>query len=265
MDVLGWFPVGADYTAEVPARFADTRVGEPTVDGLGPKGAAAAGGTVVVPIAGRNGLPVEGVGAVAVNLTATGATRSTYLTAWPTGEPRPHASNLNLAAGRTVANMAIVKVGADGSISVFNNQGTVEVIVDVLGWFPVGADYTAEVPARFADTRLGEFTVDGAGPKGALGAQGVAVVQVAGRNGLPATGVGAVAVNITATGATESTYLTAWPTGEERPNASNVNPTSGQTVANMAIVKVGADGSISLYNAKGNTHVVVDVLGWFPE
>ena len=161
--------------------------------------------------------------------------------------------------------MAIVKLGADGSISVFNNQGSVEIVVDVLGWFPAGADYSAAVPARFADTRPTGVTVDNQGPKGALAGGGSHRVQIAGRNGIPASGVGAVAVNITATGTTQSTFLTAWPTGEVRPNASNVNPAAGQTVPNMAIVKLGADGSISVFNNQGSVEIVVDVLGWFPE
>ena len=257
-------PAGLGYRAVVPARLADTR-GLGTVDGEGPPvGAVGAGEVVDVVVVGRGGVPASGVGAVAVNVTATGATVGTFLTAWPTGEAMPNASSLNPSAGSTVPNMAIVKVGVDGSISVFNAKGQTHVIVDVLGWFPEGADYTAVSPARFADTRAGQPTVDGLGPKGAAGPGGTVVVPVVGRGGVPASGVGAVAVNVTATGATVGTFLTAWPTGEAMPNASSLNPSAGSTVPNMAIVKVGVDGSISVFNAKGQTHVIVDVLGWFP-
>ena len=253
------------YTAMTPARFADSRPAFPPADGLGPREMVRAGQTVKVPIAGRFGLPTTGVGAVAVNITATGAEANTYLSVWPTGEARPTASNLNPAAGQTVPNMAIVKVGADGSISLYNDRGRTHVIVDVLGWFPTGADYTAISPARFADSRPAFPPADGLGPREMVGAGQTVKVPIAGRFGLPTTGVGAVAVNITATGAEANTFLSVWPTGEARPTASNLNPAAGQTVPNMAIVKVGADGSISLYNDRGRTHVIVDVLGWFPK
>ena len=32
---------------------------------------------------------------------------------------------------------------------------------------------------------------------------------------------------------------------------------------NLVVVKVGAGGKISLYNAAGSTHVVADVAGWY--
>jgi hypothetical protein len=39
--------------------------------------------------------------------------------------------------------------------------------------------------------------------------------------------------------------------------------TTGQTVPNMVISKVGANGRVSLFNFAGSSHVVVDVLGAF--
>ncbi|HET9656341.1 MAG TPA: hypothetical protein VFP72_13380, partial [Kineosporiaceae bacterium] len=41
------------------------------------------------------------------------------------------------------------------------------------------------------------------------------------------------------------------------------NFNAGQTVPNLVIAKVGAGGWISIYNRLGDTHVVVDVMGWF--
>ena len=73
----------------------------------------------------------------------------------PPAQARPTASNLNFVAGQTVPNMVIVPVGANGQISLYNNTGTVDVIVDVLGWFPTGDSYTGLTPARLMDTRPG--------------------------------------------------------------------------------------------------------------
>ena len=49
-----------------------------------------------------------------------------------------------------------------------------------------------------------------------------------GRGGLPATGVGAVVLNVTATGPTAQGYLTVYPTGGTRPTASNLNFMPGE-------------------------------------
>jgi hypothetical protein len=106
-------------------------------------------------------------------------------------------------------------------------------------------------PARLADTRLDGTTVDGAGPKGALGPDGATTVVVAGRAGIPASGVAAVALNLTSVGATQESYLTVWPSGEARPLASNLNPLGEAPQAILVSAKVGVDGSIAVYNAAG--------------
>ncbi|HEY3548533.1 MAG TPA: hypothetical protein VGK17_20870, partial [Propionicimonas sp.] len=75
-------------------------------------------------------------GAVALNLTSTHATSpTTYLTAYPSGSERPLASNLNARGGIDLANGAIVGLGSDGGWAVYNNQGSVQILEDVAGWF----------------------------------------------------------------------------------------------------------------------------------
>ena len=73
--------------------------------------------------------------AVVLNLTATGATADTYLTVYPTGSVRPTASNVNPGRGQTVANLVTATVGADGSVTIYNNAGATDVVVDVQAWF----------------------------------------------------------------------------------------------------------------------------------
>jgi hypothetical protein len=58
--------------------------------------------------------------------------------------------------------------------------------------------------------------------------------------------------------------VTVWPAGAAQPNASNLNLRAGITTPNMVIVALGAGGQISLFNERGNTDLIVDVLGWFP-
>ena len=265
VDVMGWYPVASDYQALTPARVMDSRAGTATVDGQGPKGALVGPGAVEVQLTGRAGIPASGVGAVVLNVTVTQPIGRGWVTVWPTGQGRPLASNLNYTPGQTVPNMVIAKVSADGKVSLFNNTGSTHLIVDVMGWFPTDSYLQPMSPARLADTRAGAVTADGQGPKGAVAGGTSIDVAVTGRAGIPATGVGAVVLNVTVTGPTERGWVTAWPTGELRPLASNLNYTPGQSVPNMVIAKVGADGEVSLFNNTGSTHLIVDVLAWIPD
>jgi hypothetical protein len=129
-------------------------------------------------------------------------------------------------------------------------------------------DLNALTPGRVAETRniTGEATIDGSVQGiGAIGPGQTLRIPILGRAGIPATGVGAVALNVTATSPTTSSYLTVFPTGETRPRTSNLNFTAGQTIPNSVIAKIGTDGSISIYNDQGSTHVIVDISGWFPK
>jgi hypothetical protein len=111
------------------------------------------------------------------------------------------------------------------------------------------------VPFRILDTRAGT----------PVAANTTIDVQVTGKGGVPATGVEAVALNLTETNATAGSYITAYPTGAARPLASNVNMVAGQTVPNRVIVKLGTGGKITLYNAYGNVDLIADVNGWFTD
>ncbi|MEO5841949.1 MAG: S8 family serine peptidase, partial [Acidimicrobiales bacterium] len=188
-----------------PTRLLDTRNDVP----LRP------GETRYLVVAGRDGIPSGDTGAVLVNLTVTNTAKDGYLTTWPKGQPRPNASSLNFAAGQTVANLVVAKIGADGSIAIWNSNdspamGPVDVIVDIVGYFPSSA-MGAITPDRLLDTRATTPVAPGA----------TINLPVLGRSGVPTTGVGAVIINLTATGANADGYLTTWPKGQPRPNASS--------------------------------------------
>ena len=259
-------PGRGQYYALPPARILDTR------SGLGaPAGRVGPGGKLDVQITGQGGVPSSGVAAVILNVTVTNTTNPSYLTIWPAGVPQPVASNLNWTAGKTVPNLVEVAVGLDGKISVFNAAGSTDVIFDVAGYVatPVSSPapnglYTPVVPKRVLDTRDGTGGV----PVGAVGEGGVVTVRVNGQAGLPASGVAAVVLNVTVTGATAPSYLTVWPAGVAQPVASNLNYVAGQTVPNRVIVQVGSHGTpgwVSFYNAAGSTQVIADIGGWFSD
>ena len=125
-----------------------------TDDGLFDQtGAISAGATFSLTVAGRGGVPGSGVGSVALNVTAVNPSGSGYITVWPAGQTQPNASNLNFVGGQTIPNMVIVPLGANGQISLFSSA-TVDLLVDVLGWFPTGSSFTGLTPARLMDTRV---------------------------------------------------------------------------------------------------------------
>jgi hypothetical protein len=81
-----------------------------------------------------DGVP-DNATAVVVNLTGIGPSAATFLTVFP-GPTLPNSSDLNPAAGETRANLVVATVNpSTGDISVFNNTGSLDVIVDVLGWY----------------------------------------------------------------------------------------------------------------------------------
>ena len=266
VDVMGWFPTGGGFTSLAPARLLETRAGLPTIDGLNAGGGQlGTAGVLDLTVVGRGGVPATGVDAVVVNVTATNPTAASYLTVFPTGTTRPTTSNLNFLAGQTTPNLVVAKIGTGGKISIFNQSGATDVIVDVMGWFPTGGGFTSLAPARLLETRAGLPTIDGLNAGGGqLGTAGVLDLTVVGRGGVPATGVDAVVVNVTATNPTAASYLTVFPTGTTRPTTSNLNFLAGQTTPNLVVAKIGTGGKISIFNQSGATDVIVDVMGWFP-
>src|SRR5690349_17769809 len=125
--------------------------------------------------------------------------------------------------------------------------------------------YTPVVPARLLDTRSEATTIDGLGrPAQRLGEGRSIDVQVVGRGGVPAAGVSAVVLNVTAVAPDHQSFITVWPTGATRPEASNLNVVPGQIVPNSVVAKLGTAGNVSLFNHAGTTDLVVDVVGYFP-
>ena len=53
-----------------------------------------------------------------------------------------------------------------------------------------------------------------------------------------------------------------WPDGAPRPLASDLNWAPGQTVPNLAVVGLGADGKLDLFSPAGYTDVLIDVVGY---
>ncbi len=251
------------FTALNPARFLDSRLGAPTVDGLfSGVGLRPAGSVTELPVAGRASVPADAP-AVALNVTVTGAQRAGYVTVWPCGSPQPNASNINYEPGATLANSVIAKVGADGKVCIFTLAAT-DLIVDVNGFHPAGALFVPLIPGRMLESRIGAApTADGRfSGIGVRAAGTITQLPIAGRYGVPANADTAV-LNVTVTGTLSPGYVTVWPCGSAPPNASNVNYETNATVANSVIARIGADGSVCLYTS-ASTNLLVDLNGYYP-
>ena len=252
--------VPGSFVSLSPARILDTRYGTGAA-----RAKVAKHAVVHLQVTGAGGVPVSGVSAVVLNVTVTNPTSSGYITAYPDGASRPTASNLNLVKGQTVPNLVVVKLGTGGRVSLYNGTGgTVDLIADVAGYYLAGTAteagaFTALSPARILDTRYGTGAA-----RAKVAKHAVVHLQVTGAGGVPASGVSAVVLNVTATNPASSGYITAYPDGASRPTASNLNLVKGQTVPNLVVVKLGTGGRVSLYNGTGGTvDLIADVAGYY--
>lgn len=253
----------ADGFVPVPnTRLLDTRPGEPTGDGsFAGGGLLQASSVLELQVAGRSGVPTDAK-AVALTITTTGSTRAGYVTAFPCGPP-PLASTVNHVSGEHRSNSLVVPLSGTGSVCLFTLAPT-QLVVDVSGYVPANSSYTPVSPTRLADTRFDGLTADGACMSVGRVATGTSMsLRVAGRAGVPATGVGAVALNVVATGSKRTGFVTSHRTDSAVPNASMLNYAAADTVAASVIAPVDAHGRVSLFSNVG-VHLVVDVVGWFP-
>ncbi len=243
-----------------PTRLFDTR---PAESPAGYKGIVHGGTELSVQVADRAGVPSTGVTAVAINLTGVGVQVPSYVAASPTESIRATTSSLNLVTpGQVRANLVVVPVGDDGTISLFTLRDA-HLIGDVAGYFTPQASASDDgrivtrSPRRLFDSRVASDL----GPAHRIPADGTVTADVLGRAGVPTDGVEAVVMNVTATDPDGAGFVTIWPDGD-RPAASSLNMNgAGEIVANQVIVPVGPDGRVRFSSSVG-VDLVADVLGW---
>ncbi|MFB9440047.1 FlgD immunoglobulin-like domain containing protein [Streptomyces showdoensis] len=189
----------------------------------------------------------KATGAVARTLTG-GEARGVLAAAWDGKD----------GAGRPVANGSytwkLTAEAADGAGADLEQSG------DVLLSGASAAEYgtfAPLTPTRLMDTRAGLGV-----PKAKLGPGRTVSLDVAGAGGVPAKGVTAVVLNVTATNASSGSYVSVYPSGTQRTSASNLNFTAGRTVPNLVVVPV-VDGKVDFYNHAGSVDLLADVAGYY--
>jgi hypothetical protein len=97
-------------------------------------GPVAAGSTVSFKVLGRGGAPRSGVSAVVLELTAIAPSATGRLTVYPAGKARPPLAQMSTTAGQTQTTMTIVRPGAHGNVSIYNQAGSVNLRAETVGY-----------------------------------------------------------------------------------------------------------------------------------
>ena len=142
-----------------------------------------------------------------------------------------------------------VKAGGPSDVSSFISLAEPKRVVDTRGG------------GRFGSTSLSNVSVKRVKIAGATTTTG-------GATGLPSSGIGAVALNVTAVNGFDDGgygFVTVYPCDSLStavPDASNLNFAGGQTIPNAVIAPVSADGYVC-FSVYGNTDLLVDASGYF--
>ena len=177
----------------------------------------------------------------------------------------------NLSGGQGSCTSASAPIGNDVVTALYSGDGNFQSSQGTtrLAVFADPGVYVPLAPVRVCDTRPGNPShLSGSAAQCSngvtgktLGSNGTVSFAVSGSFGVPSSTVTAVVLNVTEVGAKEAGYLTAYPAGEARPTASNLNFQPGQTVPNVVEVGVSSGGDVSIFSP-APTDVVVDLEGY---
>lgn len=284
IDISGYFTddqqiAGLSYFPVPPCRVIDTRPEYRAPAGpFGPP-ILSRGESRKIPFAQNPfcPLPPEAT-AYSVTFTVVPPGPLAFVTIWPSDQPQPNVSTINSPAGRVLANNVIVPAAAGGGIDIFAFDAT-HVIVDINGYFAresatPGLSYYPADQCRLVDTRyflglFGSLALGGA-YRGSFGGpmfaeEAVRTVPIASAPVCQGLTTAAKAWVLNATvlpNGSPMPFLTLWPTGQPRPNASMLNAFQGQVITNQSIVPVGPNGAVDIF-AFRPTHLILEVSGMF--
>jgi hypothetical protein len=261
-DLNGWFPTDGAFTSVGPERVFDTRPDASPALRAVTGAEIPAGGSISVQLTALAELvPADGVSSVSLNVTVTNPAVAGFITVYPCGA-RELVSSVNYTAGQTVANAVIAPVSPTGAVCFYSSAKT-HLVVDINGWLKSDSGFTAISPQRVLDTRPGQGTITWREvSKRQVAGDYILQVKLTDLPGLvPATGVGAVSLNVTATDANADGFVTVYPCGP-REDVSSVNYVAGRSIANAVLTPVSTTGTICIY-ALTPVDIIVDINGWF--
>ena len=176
----------SSFTPITPCRLLDTRGGGLATGATPPRAAALGQGeAITIPARGDFGkcvgLSSTDTGAV-LNVTIVNPSAGSFLTVWPADKDKPLASSLNWVAGQgATPNQVTTALDTSGQFNIFNNGGTVDVIIDVVGLYePAGSGGGGGVGPQGPQGSQGPQGAQGSlGPIGPIGPQGPAGLMTA--------------------------------------------------------------------------------------
>jgi PKD repeat protein len=194
------------------------------------------------PVTGRFAVPATAT-AVVLDVTASATAAAGHYVTYSDASADQIQQGAYWAKGQAATGLAII--AASGQVVVRNvSAGTASLTAAVVGYYtdqPPGASFLPSPRSRLLSVTLaGRHWVK---------------LAVTGKNGIPPAGPGktgttAVAVNLTASGATAPGAITAYADGTARPaTVTSLSYNAGVSAASAAIVAVGPGGAIDLYNS----------------
>ncbi|MEU7839274.1 fibronectin type III domain-containing protein [Nonomuraea sp. NPDC049129] len=217
----------------------------------------AANSTSTFTVTGVGGVPASGAAYVALTLIVK-STGSGKTFAYPSQGTLPTGADIEYRPGSFQSNLVIVAPGPDGKIAV-NNSGSAALTVyaDVSGYFvtPAAAvtpsTQTPVAPARIANN----ITIE---------ANGTYTVAPLGKAGVPAAGVSAVGVNLTAKG-TANGSLRVYPSGQANvPSGGSIAYQPNDFWSGLVPVKLGTGGTFVIRNAgSASISVAIDTFDYY--
>jgi hypothetical protein len=212
---------------------------------------------------GSTGVPA-GASAIVANVTVAGSTQAGFLTVYPapaTGLPTPPtAANVTFSSGQVVGNRVTIPVGANGQIEVYNHTGSVDVDVDLYGYYTgvagqLGSAFTPLSPIRVTDTRNAT--------NGSTLAGNNSESFDFDNDGIPTTST-AIATNVTVVTGGAAGFLTIYPTTDASPpGVGDLNFSANSIAQNFALAPLNG-ASTKIFNSSADpVNVIIDAFGYF--
>jgi hypothetical protein len=252
--IAGWAPApgapvpGGDLQLVTPVRVLDTRTGAGLEEPCRLSAPRWSGDRtdLVVDVTGVGEVPETGVAAVALRVHATRGSALRYTVSARATADQPAVPLLSTALTAPASGTVVVPVAADGTVRLVLDAGTTDVLVDVLGWAPAAAP---AVPTRVgtagAMRLVAPFSVEDAWTT-PLKPKETRTIALAGRGGLPASGLTGLTFSVEA-GTTTAPALVDVLRTDPRSQVGRVR-TSTSTAAVSLVVSPTVDGTIQLRN-----------------
>ena len=264
VDLLGYyepsFSYGGMYNPITPTRICDTRVSSNQCSN---KAFSPSNESDTIQITNNANID-SNAEAVVLNITATDTSSWGYMTVSANGSTSTSSVNFN-GANDTQSNRIIVPLSSTGTITVVNNNGSADLVIDVEGYFTsnivtaTGFGLTDVNGIRIADTRANSNQPFA---NSTLQANSSITIPITGLNSIPTDATAAV-INVTVTNTMGWGYVSVTPNGTG--TTSDVNFTGkGQTVANLDVATLSSTGTITITNGSSTpVDVIVDLFGYY--